>query len=196
RGLQHALRRIADGLAWKALRYDRLAIAVFGQGRRVGRLAGGVGFDAELAAMESFWERGILAIHNDMTNVLRHGDLTAVRWPRSGDLEVDVVEVKAGRADPDSAQMRRIAAAIEFLQKGEHPSLADGERLTALRLPQRYRTFQTGLRDVIGKARRKGFAWVSPSPAIAIMVMDFTRAGGHVPEIVQPAYAAMQARLR
>jgi hypothetical protein len=180
---------------WKALRYDRLAITVLGQGRRVGRLAAGSGLDAELNAMGSFWERGILTLHNDLTNVLRHGDLTVVRWPRSGDLEADIIEVKAGRADPSSAQMRRLDSVIEFLQKGEHPTLAQGERLAALRLPQRYRTFLAPLRDLIANAHRKGFAWVSPSPCIALIAIDLTRTAGRVQEIAKPGHEQMERRL-
>lgn len=188
-GIQHALRCVADGIAWKALRYDRLAIAVFGRGRRVGRLAEGVGFTVELQQLGAFWDRGILALHNDLTNVLRHGDLTVLRWPSHGELEAEVIEVKTGRVDPNSAQLRRIDAAIEFLQKGIHPTLADGGPLAAIRLRQRYRTFQTDLVALLSKVRRTGFGWISPSPCLAVMAVDLTAISGRVHEVVEPGRA-------
>lgn len=195
RALRHATRTIADGVAWKALRYDRMAIAVLGQGRRVGRLALGIGFDTEAAMLKAYWDLGVLALHNDLTNTLRHGDLTLVRWPSGGELEADVKEVKAGRVDPDSAQMRRIGDVIAFLQKGEHPTLADGRPLRVLRLPQRYRTHQANLASVIHRARRVGFAWESPSPCLAIMAVDFGRAGGQIRRVVGRGHAEMERRL-
>jgi hypothetical protein len=44
----HALRCVGDGIAWRTLDYDRRAIAVLGDGHRVGRLADDVGLAAEL----------------------------------------------------------------------------------------------------------------------------------------------------
>lgn len=195
RAVMHALRTVADGIAWKALRYDRLAIAVLGRGTRVGRLALGVGFDTELGRLAAYREHDILAIHNDLTNVLRHGDLTLVRRTRDGGLELDIDEVKTGRLDAGSRQMRRIEDAIAFLQKGEHATLADGGPLVAVRVPQRYRTFLANLRDLVIKTRRVGAAWVSPSPCLAVVATDFTRTSGRSREIGERIRRDMEARL-
>lgn len=197
--IMHALRSVADGLAWKALLYDRLAIATFGRGRRVGRLADGPGLDSELDRLAAYWSHGVLALLNDLTNVLRHGDLTPLRWTvdrGETSLEADVEEVKTGRHNPNSAQFRRIADAIEFLQKGEHPTLADGAPLAALRVPHRYRTFQADLRAVLAKARAKGCAAVISSPCQAVMAVDMTIAGGRMPELVMPVLGKLQRQLR
>ena len=167
--IHHALRTIADGIAWKALRYDRLGVAVLGRGRRVGHLASGVGFTTEMNWIEAYWKEGILALHNDLTNVLRHGDLTLVRWPAAGELEADVVEIKTGRVDLTSRQFRRIADAIGFLRDGRHPSLAEGSALVAHRLAAPYLTHQEDLAQVLASARQEGFAWRSLSPSVAIM---------------------------
>jgi hypothetical protein len=194
--LRHAIRTIADGVAWKALRYDRLAIAVLGQGRRVGKLATGRGLDKELNRIEVYWQHGILALHNDLTNVLRHGDLTIVRWPADNELQADVIEVKAGRANPQSAQMRRIADVLAFLQTGSHPTLAQGQPLRALRMPDRYRTHQASLAAVIQRARRHAFAWEAPAACLAIMAVDFDRTRGHeIAKIVEPRHAKMEKHL-
>lgn len=174
--IMHALRSIADGIAWKALRYDRMAIVTFGRGRRVGHLAFGTGLNNELAYRDAYWEHGILALHNDLTNVLRHGDLTLVRWPMGpgmSALEAGVEEVKAGwLPDPGSAQMRRIDDALRFMQTGEHPTLAEGARLESLRILRPYRTFQAQLGPVIAAARKRGAAWLQLSPCQAIVALE------------------------
>jgi hypothetical protein len=90
------LRAIADGLVWKAIRYDRPAIATLSYGARVDRLADdGVGLQAELAALSSLWEQErAFTVHNDLTTILRHGDLTTFH-PEQG--RVEIREIKAGR---------------------------------------------------------------------------------------------------
>jgi hypothetical protein len=96
KAVHHLIRAVGDGIAWRALRYDRRAFTVLGEGERVGRVASGIGRDAELTALASLWEEETrFAIHNDMTNCLRHGDLTAIR-EIGGDVEVTIYEVKAG----------------------------------------------------------------------------------------------------
>jgi hypothetical protein len=92
----HALRCLGDGLAWKVVDFDRRAITVMGDGRRVGRLADDAGLQAELAELSRLWNReGRFAIHNDLTNCLRHGDLT-IPTRLDGPRDVEVAEVKAG----------------------------------------------------------------------------------------------------
>ncbi len=185
--IHHALRTIADGIAWKALRYDRLGIAVLGRGRRVGHLASGVGFATEMNWIEAYWKQGILALHNDLTNVLRHGDLTLVRWPAAGELEADVVEIKTGHVDPTSRQFRRIADAMGFLRDGQHPTLAEGGALVAHRLAAPYVTHHDELVHVLASARHEGFAWRQLSPSVAIM-------GAWIPGIAQRGMSVVQQR--
>jgi hypothetical protein len=53
-------RAIADGLVWKALRYDRAAITILGDGTRVDRLADdGIGLQAELHQLGVLWEQNM-----------------------------------------------------------------------------------------------------------------------------------------
>ncbi|MBA3734969.1 MAG: hypothetical protein H0W90_07210 [Actinobacteria bacterium] len=75
KAVHHLIRAVGDGVAWRALSYDRRAFNVLGDGERVGHLAYGIGRDAELTALAALWENErAFAIHNDMTNGLRHGD--------------------------------------------------------------------------------------------------------------------------
>jgi hypothetical protein len=110
----HALRCVGDGIAWKALRYDRGAISTLGAGRRVGRLSAGRGLDAELRAADEYWSSGSFAIHNDLTNCLRTGDLTL---PFEAGSTVAIREVKAG-SGRSTAQTRAAEDRITFLREG------------------------------------------------------------------------------
>jgi hypothetical protein len=118
RASQHTLRQIGDGMAWRALRCDRRAFTILGEGERVGRLAHGVGREAELAELGRLWEEeGVFAIDNDLTNCLRHGDLTALRQG-DGEIDVTLIEIKAGPRPEDTPQLQRLARATELLREG------------------------------------------------------------------------------
>src|SRR6266487_1170678 len=68
KAVHHLIRAVGDGIAWRALRYDRRAFTVLGDGERVGRVASGIGLDAELTALATLWEdERQFAIHNDVT---------------------------------------------------------------------------------------------------------------------------------
>jgi hypothetical protein len=88
------IRAIADGLVWKALRYDRAAITILGDGTRVDRLADdGKGLQAELDQLGALWDQEhAFTIHNDLATILRHGDLTTIR---PDEASVEIREVKA-----------------------------------------------------------------------------------------------------
>lgn len=145
--LRFALLNVGDGLAWRALDYDRAGITVLGDGKRVAWLADKDGFDAEVVAIDQYWQQGIFAFHNDLTTCIRHGDITAIT-PR----ERFVAEVKRGRTGR-SAQMERLERATTILNTGRY---VDEQRgiTTVVDVPVPYRTFLANLRDLIGKARR------------------------------------------
>jgi hypothetical protein len=96
---------------WRALRYNRPAIAILGTGTRVNRLAAEEGLLPELHEIERYWDRGIFAIHNDLTTCLRHGDVTAITSRGN-----EIVEVKASprgtRSDRWCASAKQRTAAI------------------------------------------------------------------------------------
>ena len=168
---QHTLRQVGDGIAWRALRYDRRAFTILGEGERVGRLARGVGRDAELAELGRLWEEeGVFAIHNDLTNCLRHGDLTALR-ERDGGIDVTLIEVKAGERPDDTPQLQRLARATELLR--EHRQLGDGDVLHVTVVPAAYETYLGILPDLIATARDVGFAWARPHECLLVGAVDY-----------------------
>jgi hypothetical protein len=168
KAVTHALRCVGDGIAWKALRYDRAAISVLGSGKRVGRLADGKGLDAELEAVaEYWWKDGSFAIHNDLTNCLRTGDLTLPFEPGG---RVAIREVKSGSARR-TAQTKAAEERIAFLRKGRGPVMgADSAQLA--RFAVRVRTDLHVLRRLLADARRDGYARAQPSSSTVVVTVD------------------------
>jgi hypothetical protein len=175
KAVTHALRCVGDGIAWKALRYDRGAISVLGSGQRVRRLASGRGLDAELEAMaEHWWNGGSFAIHNDLTNCLRTGDLTLPFEPGN---TVAIREVKAGSAQR-GAQIKAAEERIAFLRDGRSLSgLGKGPAHIA-RYPVRFRTELHVLRRLLAEARRDGYASAQVSPGVVVTTVDPRVSGG------------------
>lgn len=164
----HALRCVGDGIAWKALRFERAAISVLGEGRRVGRLADAKGLDAELAMIDYWWQQESFAIHNDLTNCLRTGDLTL---PFQPDNSVAIQEVKAGgnrRRTQDLAIERR----LRFLQDGRAAQIMGAAEVRLARYPVKLRTHLPVLGETLGLARRAGYAVAQPSPAVLVVACD------------------------
>jgi hypothetical protein len=170
---QHTLRQVCDGIAWRALQYDRRAFTILGEGHRVGRLASGVGFDAELFELSRLWEEEkVFAIHNDLTNCIRRGDLTAIHPQDDGTTDVKLIEVKAGPRPEESPQMRRLEDATRLLQEGR--LLTDeGVVLHLTVVPAPYQTYLSALPDLIARAHREGHAWARLDECLLVGVVDY-----------------------
>jgi hypothetical protein len=168
KALQHALRCVGDGMAWKALKFDRAGISVLGGGPPVRRLADDVGFRAELAEAGRHWEeRGAFAIHNDLTNCLRTGDLTLPFEPGT----VGIQEVKvSGRLDP--RQQATLERRLQLLREGTVTELMGADRVRLARYDVRYRSHVHRLRTLFSGARRDGYASVRLGSAMAAAAVD------------------------
>jgi hypothetical protein len=75
--ISRQLRCVGDGLAWKALSYERHLIVALGSNRSNPNLYGKEGFGCELRVQQDTWEiEGHFAILHDLTNCLTVGDVT------------------------------------------------------------------------------------------------------------------------
>jgi hypothetical protein len=188
-------RTIGDAIVWALLGYRRDLIAVLGAGVRVGHLAAGAGLDAELSAVDRLWrEDGIVAVHADITNCVRHGDLLAVEsWePR----EFGVAEIKAGGApDPTSVQMRRIELFEELVRQGYHREGNEGEPLLLRGCPVPFRTHLATLDEALERAVVETHVAFSPEPGLLIEVYDQANPAGVDPELVEERRAKRLAGL-
>jgi hypothetical protein len=171
--VHHLIRAVGDGLAWRALRYDRRAFTVLGEGERIGRLASAIGRDAELTALANLWEQeDQFAIHNDMTNCLRHGDLTAIR-EADGQMEVTIYEVKAGSSH-DERQIQRLERATELLRTHlDATGGRDGGTLRVTAVPAPYETYLSALPGLVERAKAVGFDWILPHPCLLVGAVDY-----------------------
>jgi hypothetical protein len=150
--LQGVLSGVADGIAWRALNYNRPAIAILGTGNHVNRLSAEEGLLAEVHEVEAYWERGIFAIHNDLTSCLRHGDVTAIT---PGGHEI--AEVKASPGGDAKRQMTRLREATDLINLGRRTDSAGvTAHIVPVGRPYRSRLRHVGrmLRDV----REHGYA--------------------------------------
>jgi hypothetical protein len=171
------LRVIGDGIAWRAMDYDRAAFIVLGTGTRVGRLADDEGLDPEIAQIESFWRDGVFAIHNDLTSLLRHGDVTAI-YPDGRRI---VVEVKRSRVDADGKQAARLKDATEYINKRRH-TFADGKIRDIVEVKGPYKTRLSHLPGLINAARAEAYAGKTLSRCQWVCVVSNRVADGDIPE--------------
>jgi hypothetical protein len=167
------VRAITDGLAWKALGYDRAAITVLGRGVRVDRLADdGVGLQAELVALGALSDlEDAVTIHNDLATVLRHGDLTTIYPTRR---RVEIREIKATAAPGEHApQTVRLSAATELINDGNAVDPRTGRTEHLHRLAGRSRTYLSDLSSIIEESRDEGYAHRVLGPLQHVTVIDY-----------------------
>jgi hypothetical protein len=178
RAVLSVYRTIGDALVWKVMDYRRELITPLGEGKRVGHLAKGAGLESELAEIEWLWtERDVFALHADITNCVRHGDVLSVEtWePKS----IRLTEIKAsGFARPDSAQMLRLSRLVKLANDGFHPKAADGHPLTLQRCPVPHRTHLSLLGPALEIAATETYIALTPEPGLLIEVFDDSNPAG------------------
>lgn len=175
--LQHATRVLVDGIVWRGLDFDRTTISVLGKEQPVTQHANDAGFFAELAAVEiASEEPGVLVIHNDTSNCLRHGDITVIK-EMDGDRVAIPKEVKAGRGNADR-QVARIVEALDMI---------DTRRYL---VPTPIATHLPALAELVAVARRSGYT-NKRFDCMFVQVVDFRHWGGREQELEARSSAAI-----
>lgn len=172
--LQHATRVVADGMVWHALDYDRPTISILGKEPPVGGHADDTGLRAELRKISEIeLVHGLLTFHNDTTNILRRGDITAI-VEANGQRFPMPEEVKAGSGDA-SKQRERIGQALEMIASRRfHVTVPFETRLDVLA-------------ELVAEAKRTGYAKAKLDCRF-VQVVDYRHFGGRerlVEELVQ-----------
>ncbi len=181
RRLAWVIRQIADGIAWRTLRYRREAIYQLALKNPTGHLERKSAVQEFASAAAHVERTGDLVVVNDLTNVLRYGDYTAV----ASDGAVGIAEVKAGKGSEKSGratrQRRRLGEVLDFLDSGVRLT---GERVTALFLHKtRPRAHLQAVGEVIRQARAAGSAHARLSDCLAVEAC-------HMPTLFQQEIAA------
>lgn len=122
--LNRIVRDIANGMAWRALSFDRPRIRQLSMKPQTGALQiASLEHEFELATRHALSSGGLVIV-NDLTDFLRFGDFTSVL-----DGNVEIVEVKSGKASAKDARARRqrarLDAKLRVLQDGQGHT-ADG----------------------------------------------------------------------
>jgi hypothetical protein len=187
-------RDLADALVWKLFGYRRPMIAAIGKGEVVGRLSD-EGLQTEVDEIQWLWEqRGIVAVHADITSCVRHGDVLA--FESLDPLRIYVTESKkSGKFDPNSAQAQRLRRLQELIERGAQHEAADGQALYFARPGVAYATYHGDLRDLLAAARSSTYAWKEIDGGLALEVWDEANPAGASNAENESRHANLCARL-
>lgn len=181
--------QINDGLAWRALDFDRAALCRLGEAQQVTWLTDKIGFEAEVAALREYWDRGFIGLHNDGTTCLRVGDITGIT-----PTERVIHEIKRS-GPPGSAQLRRIEDATSFLNNGEEVD-SRGRRRQLLQVPTAYETHLDVLGELIREAQRTGYAVDSVGDVFSVAAIHHRHQGAPPPvDLVEQLAVGMKRSL-
>lgn len=149
--LARQYRTVGDGLAWRRFGYDRRLILTLSRNDSAGPMYGKDGLPYELGRIEELWSGpGHFALHHDLTNCLRMGDLSEF----TADGGVLFREIKS-KPHTDRKQLERLEQAVSAIMEGaELPGDRGGARLVHLQEP--YITNMSQLSDLLGLAKRNG----------------------------------------
>jgi hypothetical protein len=158
------LRRIADSIAWRVLRFDRVLIQLLAEHPKTGHLDETVLGDLALA-QQMVEQEGVVVLVNDLTTTLRHGDLTII--DRHG---FSVVETKYGKASSRDRsairQRRRLSELKRFYNTGTR---VQGDRRDYIfKADVSIKTYHSAVAEAIALARERGYHWVMASDCLAI----------------------------
>lgn len=164
RRLMKVVYSIGDGMAWRSLRYDRLSIGQLAAKPRIGFLDCTYQEVIELAA-QIVEETGEIVLVNDLTTVLRHGDLTII-----GENEARIYEHKSGKASQRNRRAKRQSLKLEevlsFLNRGTQTTADRTEHLLQLDLP--VGTYLPQVGEVLYQASQDGYARAQLSDCLAV----------------------------
>jgi len=165
--LAHVIKQIGDGIAWRALSYDRAVIYALADKPQTGHVEPQSAIQELGAAGDHVDRTGNIVVVNDLTNFLRYGDYTSV-----GSRSVTVAECKGGKAARRSRRAKRqrrgLDEVLEFLNTGVRSS-GDGSQVL-LRHTARAKTHLGTVAELIREARQKGAANARLSRCLAVDV--------------------------
>jgi hypothetical protein len=110
------LKQIADSIVWRVLGYDRILVQLLAEHPPTGHLDKTVFYDFAKAG-QIIEKEGAIVLINDLTTILRHGDLTII-----GKNRYSLLETKYGKASSRNVhairQRRNLEELINFLNTG------------------------------------------------------------------------------
>jgi hypothetical protein len=171
------LKQIADSVVWRALGYDRVLVQLLAEHPATGHVD--ITVVNDIATAQNIIEQeGAIVLVNDLTTILRHGDLTII-----GKDSYSIVETKYGRATRDNRrairQRRKLNELVSFLNTGAR--ITKDRRDFILHVDVPIRTYQPAVADAITQSRDKGYCRVDVSDCLAIEVIYLENQEGTFP---------------
>lgn len=158
------LRQIADSLVWRMLAYDRVLVQLISEHSKTGYLDSTVFGDFTVAQQIVEHENAVVLV-NDLTTILRHGDLTIIS--RDG---IALMENKYGKASKHdrraTRQRRRLDELLSFLNTGVR--IRDSRRDFIIKADVPIRTHHSAIAEAIAQARIQGYHRVDVSSVLAV----------------------------
>jgi len=158
------LKRIADSIVWRVLGYDRVLIQLLSEHLATGHLDDTVFGDLELAR-QIVEQEGAIVLVNDLTSILRHGDLLII-----DEGTYSIVETKYGKASRRGRrairQRRRLDELVRFLNTGIRDSKDRRDFIFKADVP--ISTYHSDVAEAIDQARKNGYHRVIVSDCLAI----------------------------
>jgi len=169
---------IADSVVWRALGYDRVLVQLLAEHPATGHLYDTAVDDLEIAREIIEQEEAIVLV-NDLTTILRYGDLTTV-----GKDGYTVVEIKRGKAARRKVhairQRRRLDYLVNFLNTGIR--ISEDRRDFILKADIPIQTYQSVVAEAITKARHDGYHQVVVSDCLAIEALHLENQNAAFPK--------------
>jgi hypothetical protein len=174
----HALRNIGDGIAFTY--FDRFDLKPMALKETAGYLSGKTGIELERAVLRQIFDAGGMAVMNDLTTCLRHGDLTML----SASGQPTILELKSGGSARarDRRQADRLTELASYLST-DLTKLFFGTHMEVRRVAAcgEITDHSEGITALV-KRRRKDMVRLIAEPGLAYVVAD---AGADPAEVVQ-----------
>jgi len=172
------LKQIADSIVWRALGYDRVLIQLLAEHHSTGYLDDTV-FSDFATAQQIVEQEGAIVIINDLTTILRHGDLTVI-----GKNQMSVLEIKYGKASANNCrairQRKNLNELINFLNKGVR--IVENRRDFIFMVDVPPKTYESIAAEVINQARQHGYYHAMVSDCLAIEAIWLKNQKGEYPQ--------------
>lgn len=170
RRLKYALRDIGDGIAWRFLGFDRFILSQIGKRPRKPHI-NIQGTEKELYELaETMNKHDEVALLNDLTNILKKGDITAKR----PDGTFELIEVKSSTTKNCRVvrQKRDLEETVSFINDGE--MMKDSELFRALTLPIDPRSYFEHFEKFLVRAEKVCALTERIGDHLVLQISDFT----------------------
>lgn len=171
RAYANAIRVIGDGLAWRALGFDRAVPRLLSQ-RATKQNVMSEGLLAELLEWSRTFDQGSgIAIFNSLTNCLAFGDVTLIRPDNSVEIiEVKSSNTKSGRKVRQRQAMREI---VTILESGG--GRVEDREVEIEILPIRPETGLDQIEELLKEAGKSGWSAKKVSNSLYVQAIDFQK---------------------